>query len=255
MTKKNNNNKSRIHPLARVFVCVATIRSLFAWKINWDSSVCGVVLATLLCKIALVVLLLVERLTAQERSSCRERIRLPARITIYGYFGIEAPNVVLRLESKWGNKHYVSNTEHSAFCISELRNRLLRILRHRYEEMRDLSSIISVSTFNTSFNILTVKQCQFSEHLVFHRILLRALTELFRRCAQVWGTYECTELLSVFTGLLCYFFLARETCFRHSISLNTTCAPPPLVGNTSAWKFRRTIVSVRWRKKEPIFKD
>lgn len=29
------------------------------------------------------------------------------------------------------------------------------------------------------------------------------------------------------------FLAFGDDCFRHSISLNTTCAPPPLVGNMS----------------------
>lgn len=42
-------------------------------------------------------------------------------------------------------------------------------------------------------------------------------------------------LLNYFSVLSAHFFAAfGDICFKHSISLNTICAPPPQVGNTSA---------------------
>jgi hypothetical protein len=40
------------------------------------------------------------------------------------------------------------------------------------------------------------------------------------------------------------FLAFGDDCFKHSISLNTTCAPPPLVGNISPYKKNRALINV-----------
>lgn len=47
-------------------------------------------------------------------------------------------------------------------------------------------------------------------------------------------TYVDAKLFSRFVCPLRRFTAVGDICFRHSISLNTICAPPPHVGNISA---------------------
>lgn len=52
--------------------------------------------------------------------------------------------------------------------------------------------------------------------------------------SNVQKTYVDAKLFSRFVCPLHRFAAVGDICFRHSISLNTICAPPPHVGNISA---------------------